>query len=78
MKRKSDEDEEVPFNYQQVLEELKFSGSTTALDEMQEDFEHFFKMKLQYFIEDQQRDNVAHEDGLAEPMPPLVYGKQMD
>ncbi len=29
-------------------------------------------------MEDQQRDAIAHEEGLAEPMPPLVYGKQMD
>ncbi len=35
LKRKSEEDDELPFNYQRLLEELKFSGSTTALDEVQ-------------------------------------------
>ena len=44
--RKKEEDEEVPFNYTKVLEELRFSGSTVALDEVHEDFEHNIKMKV--------------------------------
>jgi hypothetical protein len=52
LSRKKEEDEEVPFNYTKLLEELRFSGATMALDEVHEDFEHYIKMKVQYFIED--------------------------
>jgi hypothetical protein len=52
LSRKKEEDEEVPFNYTKLLEELRFSGATVALDEVHEDFEHYIKMKVQYFIED--------------------------
>jgi hypothetical protein len=78
LKRKSEEDEELPFNYQWLWEEIKTSGSTRTLDEVQEDFEHMMKMKVQHFMEDQQREALALEDGLAEPMPPLVYGNSME
>ena len=72
------------FNYQEQVEKIEkleklYSGVTMALDEVHEDFEHSIKMKVQYFIEDQLRDNMLeHEDGLAEPMPPLVFGEKMD
>lgn len=49
-----------------------------ALDEVHEDFEHSIKMKVQYFMEDQLRDNQELEEGIAEPMPPLVFGEKMD
>ena len=52
LNRKKEEDEEVPFNVEKFLEEVKFSGANLALDEIHEDFEHFIKMKVQYFIED--------------------------
>jgi DNA repair ATPase RecN len=77
--RKSNEDEEVPFNVQKMLSELNFSQSTRTLDEVSEDLEHFMKMKVQYFVEDQKRETQTHDEGLHdEPMPPLVYGKQMN
>ena len=69
----------MPFNVEKMLSELNFSQSTRTLDEVSDDLEHFMKMKVQYFVEDSKREAQAHEQGINdEPMPPLVYGKQMD